>query len=138
MLTIFKKDGSSQVIQVDKEFYKSERIHKGKEKGVLTPLDKSRTVGIHVSTLSNGNSLYSGFSLKWPDEKESQEGVAHTNTATPKFKNDANLIKQAKASFKKAIKIKYPELFAEGYTIDSIWNAYSTKGLLASSSTQSL
>lgn len=136
MLTIHKKDGTSQIVKVSPLFYLTEVQGKGNNKRVITYREKSESLAHYLSTSTTGNSNYCGHTLTQGEETLIKVGIIATKPLPPTKDWNRVLVKDAKRQYKKFIEETYSFERKHGYSLNEIWKQNAQKSILASSTTQ--
>lgn len=138
MLTIHKKDGTSQIVKVSPEFFHSVTLGNGKHKRVITFRDKALDVAHHLSTTLTAKNLYSGHILTQGDVELVNVGFPVEKQAPPQKDWGRVIIKSAKRDFKKFLEENYSFELAHGQSLNKVWLKTTQKFNIASSTTQLL
>lgn len=136
ILTIHRKDGSSQVIRVSPQFFHTEVQGNGKYKRVITPRDKANDIARDLCIIGR-KSLYSGLELHQGEQEIAKYGEAVKRPVITKI-SDKEAFKAAKKAFNKQLLAKYQFDVKHGLTANQIWKKYAQKAIIFGSNTQSL
>lgn len=127
MLTIYKKDLTNQVIRVNPEFYATLSLGNGKNKRIITPLNKAQGICADLGGC--------GFILRKGEDTLNREGFIpnkafHVKTAVKRSNEELLALKKAKKEFGLAIENKYNVDVQHGLTKDQIWSKYAQKAII--------
>lgn len=136
LLTIHRKDGSSQVIKLSPQFFQTEVQGTGKNKRITTPKDKAQMIAGDLCVIGR-NTLYSGVELVENEKLIANYGEAVGVPVIIKY-SDKQAYKKAKQGFNKFITEKHQFDVKHGLTPNQIWKKHAQKAIIFGSETQSL
>jgi hypothetical protein len=140
MLTVYKKDATSQIVKVDPQFYQTEVQGTGKFKKVITPQMKAVDISYQLSLTNNGRNLYSGHTLTKGEDTLVKCGYVHKKFVYDEspFERERRkkLIKIAKREFRKEMYQKNSLEIKMGKSLNKVWLKSAQKFIIASSNTQ--
>jgi len=136
LLTIHRKDGSSQVIKLSPQFFQTEVQGTGKNKRITTSKDKAMMIAGDLCVIGR-NTLYCGMELVENERLIVSNGEAVDIPNITKY-SDKQAYKKAKQAFNKFITEKHQFDVKHGLTPNQIWKKHAQKAIIFGSETQSL